>query len=409
MVTDFYAPYVGGVEQHTRVLAHALVDRGHDVAVATLAAGGLPLGRDDDGPVRVHRLHTTAQRAGGLFHDDARPWAPPIPDPRAVAALRRIVAAEHPDVVHGHDWLARSVMPLTLGHRAPPLVTTLHYYTRSCAKKTLVRHNAPCSGPSPSACAACAGAHYGVLKGELTLAGNWVGTAIEDRAARRTIAVSDAVARGNLTGSRALPYTVIPNPVVLDPAPPAELPPEAAEPFLLFAGGSRPEKGAAVVRAAYAQVAAPPRLLVVGPRAESGDPPAQAGVVDLGEVAHDVVRALWGKATLCLFPSTWPEPFGIAVVEAMAAGCPVVASRIGGIPEIVEDGRTGVLIPPGDVAALAEAIAGLLADPARRTALGAAARSAAARFAPDVVAAQVEAVYLDAIRDVRSSATSARP
>jgi glycosyltransferase involved in cell wall biosynthesis len=73
------------------------------------------------------------------------------------------------------------------------------------------------------------------------------------------------------------------------------------------------------------------------------------------------------------------EPFGLAALEAMAAGRPVVASRVGGLPEIVLDGRTGVLVPPRDAAALARGIAGLLDDPALMAAMGEAGRLRASK------------------------------
>src|SRR5262245_17787623 len=105
MVTDFYWPHVGGVEQHVRTLAHALAVRGHAITVATLRTDDLRA-RDVDGPVDVFRLRAATQRLSGL-HSQPRPWAPPVPDPRAARELRRIVDDVRPDVIHGHDWLAR--------------------------------------------------------------------------------------------------------------------------------------------------------------------------------------------------------------------------------------------------------------------------------------------------------------
>jgi glycosyltransferase involved in cell wall biosynthesis len=66
----------------------------------------------------------------------------------------------------------------------------------------------------------------------------------------------------------------------------------------------------------------------------------------------------------------WCEPFGVVALEAMACGVPVVASAVGGLVDTVLDGVTGALVPPGDVARLAEELRGLLADPARRTRFG---------------------------------------
>jgi glycosyltransferase involved in cell wall biosynthesis len=85
-------------------------------------------------------------------------------------------------------------------------------------------------------------------------------------------------------------------------------------------------------------------------------------------------RELLGDADLAVFPS-WHEAFGNAVMEAMAQGRAVVATRVGGIPEVVEDGVSGVLVEPRDASGLRDAMQQLLADPARRAALGAAGRA----------------------------------
>lgn len=81
------------------------------------------------------------------------------------------------------------------------------------------------------------------------------------------------------------------------------------------------------------------------------------------------VPSLLPGATIAVVPSLWEEAFGLAVVEAMAAGVPLVASRTGGIPELVEEGRTGMLVPPGDARALANALRLLLDDPGLRGAM----------------------------------------
>jgi glycosyltransferase involved in cell wall biosynthesis len=77
----------------------------------------------------------------------------------------------------------------------------------------------------------------------------------------------------------------------------------------------------------------------------------------------------------------------------MASGVPVVASRVGGLPDIVADGRAGLLVPPGDPRALGGAIARLLADPVRRHAMGEAARADAERFGARAVVDRIEAIY----------------
>jgi glycosyltransferase involved in cell wall biosynthesis len=91
--------------------------------------------------------------------------------------------------------------------------------------------------------------------------------------------------------------------------------------------------------------------------------------------------AILARADVVVHPSTCDDTFPLVPLEAMAAGRPVVASRVGGIPEIVSDGETGVLVAPGDPSALSNAVAGLLSDPERRERMGAAGRrSSAERF-----------------------------
>ena len=98
-------------------------------------------------------------------------------------------------------------------------------------------------------------------------------------------------------------------------------------------------------------------------------------------------------ADLGLFTSD-SESFCLSILEAMCFGCPSVATRVGGIPEVVEDGVSGLLVPPGDAAGLARAVEALIADPTRRAAMGAAARRRATeRFSADVIVPRYEAIY----------------
>jgi glycosyltransferase involved in cell wall biosynthesis len=94
---------------------------------------------------------------------------------------------------------------------------------------------------------------------------------------------------------------------------------------------------------------------------------------------------------------SWEEPFGLVALEGMAMRKPVVATRAGGVPEFVQDGQTGVLVPPRDPDALAEALLALIADPARARAIGARGR----RHVED---AYTERHYVDNVRRVLLSA-----
>jgi starch synthase len=126
----------------------------------------------------------------------------------------------------------------------------------------------------------------------------------------------------------------------------------------------------------------------------------RSGVIWLNEMLPkaEVIQIL-SHATVFACPSLY-EPLGIVNLEAMACGTPVVASRVGGIPEVVLDGQTGLLVPPGDHVLLAEALASLVGDRARAAALGELGREhVAAEFSWASIAAQTAALYTDLARD----------
>jgi glycosyltransferase involved in cell wall biosynthesis len=113
----------------------------------------------------------------------------------------------------------------------------------------------------------------------------------------------------------------------------------------------------------------------------------------VGRVDHGDLPALVCSADVVV-ATPWYEPFGIVPIEAAACGVPVVGSAVGGLLDTVQDGRTGLLVPPRDPAALAVALRSLLDDPDRRATFGRAARRrAVARYGWDRVAAQTELIY----------------
>jgi glycosyltransferase involved in cell wall biosynthesis len=96
-------------------------------------------------------------------------------------------------------------------------------------------------------------------------------------------------------------------------------------------------------------------------------------------------------------PSVWSDPCPTVVLEAMAAGRPVVGAASGGIIDMVVDGSTGLLVPPGDSAALAGALAALLSQPETARAFGIAGRRRAREFTVSAVVPRIEQMYRDAI------------
>jgi glycosyltransferase involved in cell wall biosynthesis len=175
-----------------------------------------------------------------------------------------------------------------------------------------------------------------------------------------------------------------------------------AVPLLLWVGRLQPWKGVDVALRALAEV---PRaqLVIAGAGQERQALEAMSGELGLSQRVHflgEVPRAqlprVYSAADLLLATSYASETFGIGPVEAQACGLPVVASRFGGFPEVIDEGRTGVLVPPRDSGALAAAINDLLSQPARRQAMAAAGPGWAARFSWQAVTDRVEQAYQQA-------------
>lgn len=236
------------------------------------------------------------------------------------------------------------------------------------------------------------------------------------RLADRVITCSEAVRAWEIDviGQPAAKVTTLRNAIV-PPAEPGEAERRAARASLgaapddLVVGTlgrlDEPKKGLQFFIDAAAAVAARvprARFVVAGDGPARADLEARAARAGLGDrlrfagERRDVPRLL-SAYDLFVQPSLW-EGFGLTLVEAMAVGKPVVATRVGGIPEIVRHGRDGVLVPPGDVAALAGAIVELLDDPARRSAFAAEGRHRArTEFHIDRLVGETAALYRDAL------------
>jgi len=128
---------------------------------------------------------------------------------------------------------------------------------------------------------------------------------------------------------------------------------------------------------------------------------AEPGIEWLGRVED--VRSVWARAAIAVLPSTYGEGLPRALLEAAACGRPIITTDTPGCREVVRHGENGLLVPPHDVAALAEAIAALAGDPARRREMGRAGRALAEReFAEPVIVAQTLALYDELLREMTS-------
>lgn len=391
MLAQSYAPVVGGEERVVEELSRELLERGHEVSVATLALPGVEPVQSDD--VRIHTLGSSSYRFGVLRRDAERRHAPPGPDPEAVADLREVVREERPEIVHAHNWLIHSYLPVDR-RRGASLVLSLHDYSLICATKRLFYKGEPCSGPGPVKCVRCAAAHYGAAKGGVAA----TGTLSFQRQVRRHVDVFLPVSSAVERLCRLRPQDrsrVIPNFVGSLPEPPLDDPRLAQlpqGPFVLYFGDVTDDKGAWELAEAYRDLVDPPPLVMVG-RCYLKELRDRPNVHVLGSWPHGLAIEALRRSLFSVAPSLWPEPFGLVALEAAAAGKPVVASNIGGLPDIVVHEETGLLVPPGDRAGLTAALRRMLEEPGLRERLGAAASERVAQFGPDAIVPRFEEAY----------------
>jgi glycosyltransferase involved in cell wall biosynthesis len=408
-LSQFYPPIIGGGAIHARSLSVELVSRGHDVAFVTLWHQGQAEFELDQG-VRVYRVHSSMRRMPWLFSDNGRQYSPPFPDPEVMLALRRIIVREQPEIVHAHNWLVYSFLPLKAWSGAR-LIVTLHGYDLVCVKATLLYHGSNCDGPGFTKCLGCAAQDYGLAKGTATVLSHWVMDLFRRGAVDMFLTVSQPAAVGNgLVGGR-LPFQVIPNFMPGDVGVPegdiepylAQLP---AEDYLLFVGALSRQKGVDVLLHAYAGLTNAPPLVLIGystPEWSILGVDCPANVFVLKDWPRYAIMEAWRRSIIALLPSVGPETFGMVVMEAMSTGRPVIASRIGGIIDLVADGETGFLVQPGDSLALQQAIEQLLADPDLRHRMGQAALCKVVEFQASTVVPRIEQVYEELLQKVKLS------
>jgi len=384
LLANHYRPRPGGAEVVLLASEALLRDRGHQPIPFAVR-------EPDTAPTPWTAWFPPAAGAGART-EAGRRLAATASRP-AQDALHRLLDAAPPDVAHVHhvfEGLTLSVVDVLLARRVP-VVMTLHDYKPVCPNYRLYTGGRPCQR-------CLGGGYWNVVRHGCLEGSAWRGLAAAVDAYRRRLGrlwervdlflapsryLRDRVVAGGLPAGRV---TVVPNPVELPPAPPLAARPSPAR--FLYTGRLVEEKGLddLLTAAGLLRGLATVELFGEGRLAQAlksrvareGLPVRLHGFAGRGRLADELAAT-----TATVLPARWPENCPLAILEAAARAVPAVATTAGGIPELVEDGRTGLLVPPGDPTALAEAMAALAGDPARAVELGRAARRrVAARHDP---------------------------
>jgi glycosyltransferase involved in cell wall biosynthesis len=332
----------------------------------------------------VSLLEVSNERIGGLM-SQVRAAGRAIYSTASERDVARELARVRPDVVHVHNFfplLSPSVYR-ACRRAGVAVVQTLHNYRLLCPSGTFFRDGGPCED-----CLGRAVAWPGVLHRCYR----------ESRFATGTVVAMLAVHRALRTWSELVDVYIAPTRFVRDKFIEGGFAPERIEVKPHFVDGDPPpgdggggyalavgriseEKGFRTLLAAWRRLRADVPLKIVGdgPLLEELRDASRSmrGVEWVGRAPPDEVRRLMQRAQVLVVPSVWYETFGMVVIEAFAAGLPVVAARHGALAELVEHGRTGVHFEPGNASELAAAVDGIVSRPGELAALR---RNARAEF-----------------------------
>jgi phosphatidyl-myo-inositol alpha-mannosyltransferase len=382
LVSPYSYTYPGGVGRHVEALAQELIRQGHEVRLmapydpddrlARVLHRGAAPGSRRPPEYLISLGRTVGLPANGAVSNVAL-------TPEAVGILGRELRSGTYDVVHVHEPNVPVVSWYAAEASRAPTVGTFHTYSTSRFANGLTA--------------------------------NFLGARRLYSKLHARIAVSEA-ARWTAERFYGGRYRVVPNGVDL-----ASARPEAAGQDeglrLLFVGRPEERKGLPVLLRAFEalrRAGVDARLTVAGATREEVEPLLlEAEDVDVaGRVSEEDKWRLLGEADVLCAPSLGGESFGMVLTEAFASGTPVVASDIAGYRDVVRPGEDGILVPPGSAMELGEALRALALDPARRRAMGKAARESSERFAWPRVAREVVEVYEEARSAAAPEASAAR-
>jgi glycosyltransferase involved in cell wall biosynthesis len=357
------------MQQHTACLVGELDRRGVRQVVLTAFRPGAPRRERQGRHVEVLRVGAPVRRLRQLYSA-----------PAGVLAARLAACA---DLVHAHLGEDLAMAPLALAAaraRRVPLVLTLHMSVAHTLRPVDARTRALRAAGRPVE-------RLATRRAEAVVA-------LTERVRRLLVADGVDAARVHVvpSGVAALPERVADG----DPWP------GLGRPRALFVGRLAAQKGVSLLVDAAARLATPGAQLVLvgdGPQRSALERQVrrarlQDRVTFAGFVPRRALSGVLGHADVLVLPSRYEE-LGSVLLEGMQAGLPIVASAVGGIPEALGD--AGVLVPAGNVGALADAIDAVLGDPARAARLGQLARAQAERYAWSRLAERVLGVYGQAL------------
>ncbi|MEX2285630.1 MAG: glycosyltransferase family 4 protein [Planctomycetaceae bacterium] len=385
-VFNQYRSPFNGEERVVEMIAELMAKRGHATQLWTRCSRGL----DSSLSGKIQASF------GAIYNRSAR------------REMNQRLKTDRPDIVHAHNLYPLLSPSVLMACRAAgvPTVMTVHNNIHTCPRSDHLLHGRICER--------CVGGreYHCVLnncRGNLLESMAYAARSAISRRLRlfcdnvTTVIALNEFARGRLMQSGFSPeqVVVLPNMVAM-PEEPADA---GKGRYVAYSGRISGEKGIDTLMEAARQLPdVPVRLAGGGPLLEVFGPQATAAVTFLGQLASAEMASFYRQARFLVLPTKCFEGCPLVISEAMSHGLPVIASRIGGLADLVEDGRTGFLFERGNAADLADKIKRLWESPGLCRRMGLAGRAKAEReFAEDAYYRRLTEIYEGAITKIRKS------
>lgn len=355
-ISNFYYPFIGGAEEVCRMEAEALANKGYDVSVITTSTSstsnlsgsekikGVKVFRLDLPNIRLKR-HPSTGFSWLIF--GSMNYLLGAYNPFAGQAIKRIIEKIKPDIIHVHNFMGKFSLSIfhALHELRIPIIVTLHDYSLICPRATLFCHaKIPCAIPK-IICDVIVKMQEILLRGKIVF----------------FISPSKFLADRFKEKFRDVEVAVIPNPI-------QEIEINTEKSFdqfqILWIGRLVWYKGVRILLKAFRNLKNETFRLIIagsGPDFEivKSFSSVDSRIVPLGFVSEEEKKKLLKRANFTVIPSLWCEPFPMVALESFASGTPVIASKIGGLQEIIKNGYNGKLFEPGNSEELRDIIAEL--------------------------------------------------
>ena len=393
LLSDDLPPRSGGLGNHVKTLAMSLSNRGHEVRLITTSPS----------PHKIRGLKIIQAKSAISYIPKLCnvKFVSPLPDPLLLGRITHEIGEFRPDIIHAHGWIAFSLAQIRRKFKNTAFIATLHGFDFYCPNLSLfhTQEKTVCTKKtSLSTCLSCLRTAIGPLRG--------LGVLCAFNAFRRTLDNYDCfIAVNSMVASLArrelnARVVLIPNFIDLRQFAGTDVK-ESQPPEVVYVGGLIQEKGIFVLLQAHEQLShlnVNCNLTLFGLRRPNFEFPntGRRNVRLFINVSRKKLLEEMSKAAIIVIPSICADACPTVALEAMALKKPIVASNVGGLPELISNRQTGLLVQPGNVGELAMAIEYLVENPEVRLEMGKRGFERLKRsFIVDNVVQKIERVYED--------------